>query len=353
MRLTSSLRASSRSPLLQVLKTSLAAVGAWVLCVVLLDQPLPIFAAIAALLVVQPSVNLSLAKGIERSLGVVIGVVLASAATLLFGHSMWVVLGIIVVSLLLAWVLQLTPGSTVQIPISAMLVVAMGAQTPGYAASRVLETVIGALVGLLVNVVVGPPVLLAPAHDSVTRLADGIATTFESLADALQSRRNVDVFEKILVDARDLRRLRDAAADDIARAGDSLMLNPRAAKHRAVLDWDKDFLASLTILVTRVLGVARAIRDHYDAGLSDDPVVRSVATELARAGHDVRLLARDRPDVSGSTGAGGTNRTPVTAELPALTAPLLIGKPHPDHWILIGSLMEDLRRIREVITGDT
>ncbi|HUG51472.1 MAG TPA: FUSC family protein, partial [Terrimesophilobacter sp.] len=60
MRLTSSLRASSRSPLLQVLKTSLASVGAWVVCVVLLNQPLPIFAAIAALLVVQPSVNLSL-----------------------------------------------------------------------------------------------------------------------------------------------------------------------------------------------------------------------------------------------------------------------------------------------------
>ena len=68
---------------------------------------------------------------------------------------------------------------------------------------------------------------------------------------------------------------------------------------------------------------------------------------LSRAGHDLRLLARDRPDT------GGTDRSPVTAELPALTAPLLIAKPHPDHWILIGSLMEDLRRIREVITGDT
>ncbi|HUG51898.1 MAG TPA: FUSC family protein [Terrimesophilobacter sp.] len=352
MRLTSSLRASSRSPLLQVLKTSLASVGAWVVCVVLLNQPLPIFAAIAALLVVQPSVNLSLAKGIERSLGVVIGVILASGATLLFGHAMWVVLGIIVVSLLLAWALQLTPGSSVQIPISAMLVVAMGAQTPGYAASRVLETMIGAVIGLIVNVVVVPPVLLAPAHDSVTRLADAIATTLESLADGLLSRKNPEVFEKILVDARDLRRLRDAAGSDITRAGDSLMLNPRGAKHRDLLDRDKDFLASLTILVTRVLGVARAIRDHYDVDLSDNPVVRSVATELARAGHDVRLLARHRQDPGGTGMPGGSDRMPITAELPALTAPLLISKPHPEHWILIGSLMEDLRRIREVITGD-
>jgi hypothetical protein len=41
----------------------------------------------------------------------------------------------------------------------------------------------------------------------------------------------------------------------------------------------------------------------------------------------------------------------VTAELPALTAPLVIAKPHPDHWILVGSLMEDLRRVREVLVG--
>ena len=130
---------------------------------VLLNQPLPIFAAIAALLVVQPSVNLSLAKGIERSLGVVIGVVLASGATLLFGHAMWVVLGIIVVSLLLAWALQLTPGSSCRFR-SVRCSSWRWAQTPGYAASRVLETVIGAVIGLIVNVVVVPPVLLAPAR---------------------------------------------------------------------------------------------------------------------------------------------------------------------------------------------
>jgi uncharacterized membrane protein YccC len=345
MRLTTPLRASARSPLLQVLKTSVASVGAWLLCAVLLDQPLPIFAAIAALLVVQPSVNQSLAKGIERSVGVVIGVVLATAATLVFGHSTWVVLAIIVASLLLAWALQLTPGSSVQIPISAMLVVAMGAQTPGYAASRVLETVIGAIVGLGINVAVVPPVLLAPAHRSVARRADGIATTLESLSDGLRSRRDPAVFEGILLGARDLRRLRDEASENIKRAQESLMFNPRGAKHRDLLERDRAFLGSLTILVTRVLGVARAIRDHYDVDLGADPVVRSVAVELDRAGHDLRLLARDRPV--------GERDAPVTAELPALTAPLRVARPHPQHWILIGSLMEDLRRIREVITGDT
>ena len=39
----------------------------------------------------------------------------------------------------------------------------------------------------------------------------------------------------------------------------------------------------------------------------------------------------------------------VTSDLPALTAPLVILKPNMDHWILFGSLMEDLRRVREEI----
>src|SRR5690554_7553298 len=119
-------RGSSRSPLLQVFKTSVAVIAAWLLSNLLLSQPLPIFAAIAALLVVQPSVNQSIAKGIERSIGVILGVLLAYGASLLFGTSSWIVLAIIVVSLLLAWLLRLTPGSSNQIPISAMLVLAIG-----------------------------------------------------------------------------------------------------------------------------------------------------------------------------------------------------------------------------------
>ena len=76
------MRGTSRSPLLQVAKTSVAVIAAWLLSTLLLSQPLPIFAAIAALLVVQPSVNQSLAKGVERSVGVILGVVTDSSEPL-------------------------------------------------------------------------------------------------------------------------------------------------------------------------------------------------------------------------------------------------------------------------------
>ena len=338
-----SLRASSRSPLLQVIKTSVAAIIAWLLCTVTLGQPLPIFAAIAALLVVQPSVNQSLAKGIERSVGVIFGVILAYAAGILFGHSGGIVLGIIVVSLLIAWALRLSPGSATQIPISAMLVIAIGTNTPGYAVNRVIETVIGAVVGLAINTIIVPPVLLTPAHAAVVRLAERVADTLSAFATALRVPLTAPELTSMLTAARQLPGLRDSAKDALVRADESLMLNPRRGRYRERLEHDRDLLDSLGVLVTRVIGMARALHDNYDPRLTDDFFVAAIALELDRAAHDLRLLARDEPTV---------NPMPRTAELPALTAPLVIALPDPDNWILVGSLLEDLRRVREVIIGE-
>ena len=338
-----SLRASSRSPLLQVIKTSVAAIIAWLLCTVTLGQPLPIFAAIAALLVVQPSVNQSLAKGIERSVGVIFGVILAYAAGILFGHSSGIVLGIIVVSLLIAWALRLSPGSATQIPISAMLVIAIGTNTPGYAVNRVIETVIGAVVGLAINTIIVPPVLLTPAHAAVVRLAERVADTLSAFATALRVPLTAPELTSMLTAARQLPGLRNSAKDALVRADESLMLNPRRGRYRERLEHDRDLLDSLGVLVTRVTGMARALHDNYDPRLTDDFFVAAIALELDRAAHDLRLLARDEPTV---------NPMPRTAELPALTAPLVIALPDPDNWILVGSLLEDLRRVREVIIGE-
>lgn len=342
MRFVPSLQSSARQPLLQVIKTSVAAIAAWLLCVVLLGQPLPIFAAIAALLVVQPSVNQSLAKGLERSVGVIGGVVLAFTVGYFFGNASWIVLAVIVVALLIAWAFKLGPGSANQLPISAMLVLAIGAQTPGYAIDRILETIIGAIVALVVNALIVPPVLLQPAHLAVGRLLREVATCLEALADALDSATTSAELEALLVRTRKLRGLRDTAATAIKNGEESLTLNPRGGRHRRVLQRDAELLDRLSILVTRVLGMVRAVRDNYDESLLTEPTVAEIATELRRAAHDLRLVGRD-PE--------GAEPTTVTAELPALTAPLAILRPHPTHWILIGSLLEDLRRVREEIIG--
>lgn len=344
VRLTGSLRTASRTPLLQVLKTSVAAILAWLVCGVVLGQPLPIFAAIAALLVVQPSVTQSLSKGVERSIGVIIGVLLAYGVGVFFGHSSWIVLGAIVVSLLLAWAFRLGQGSANQIPISAMLVLAIGSQTPSYAFDRVLETIIGAAIALAVNAAIVPPVLLLPAHVAVGKLLRESAATLDVLAASLAETRDAASLDALLVRARGLRAMRDAAATAVATGEDSLALNARRGKHRRVLERDSELLRRLTVLQTRIVGMARAVHDNYDNTLADEPVVQDIAREMTRAAHDLRLLGQD---------AEGTTVVKVEDSEPALTAPLFIARPHPTHWILIGSLLEDMRRVREEIVSPT
>lgn len=356
MRLTSTVRATSRIPLLQVSKVAVATVLAWIVAELLLPGQLPVFATIAALLVVQPSVNQTLGKAIERSLGVIVGVLVAYGITLLFHGASWIVLLAIVVAIFLAWALRLTPGTANQVPISAMLVLSIGTSTPNYALDRIVETIIGAVIGIIVNVAIVPPVLLAPAHQSVLRLANEIAATLERLADALVRPQKPAQLEELLITARLLRPMQAKADAALKQGEDSLKLNPRRSRHRDVLAGDAELLTRLTPLITRVLGMTRALRDHYDDGLRTEPAVLAISSEVTRAAHDLRLLVRHKESGSTESGSavsgGATEPSPTTAEVPALTAPLSVMLPQSTHWILIGSLMEDLRRVREEILGE-
>lgn len=343
MRLTGRVQTTQRGPLLQAVKVAVATIGSWFAASWLLSVELPIFAAIAALLVVQPSVNQSMSKAIERTVGVIVGVLLASAIGAIFGENSWIILLAIVAAIFLSWVFKLAPGAANQVPITAMLVLALGTASPDYAVDRILETVMGAVIGLIVNLAIVPPVLLRPAREKIELLTNEIAATLEGLVEALTTPQSRADRESLMIRARLLRPMKDAA-DAAVRAGEeSLTLNPRQSAHRTALEDTRQLLTRLTPIVNRVIGMTRAFRDHYDNSLSTEPAVLAIAEELSRAAHDLRLLLRpeDTRDLE-----------PVTADLPALTAPLVILKPHPDHWILIGSFMEDLRRIREEIVGD-
>ena len=164
---------------MQAVKSSVAMILAWFIAQLLVPGELPVLAAATALLVVQPSINQSLSKAIGRSVGVLFGVLLAYGLGILLGKSSWIVLVAIVLCIMLSWAFRLSPGSANQIPISAMLVLSVGATTPNYAFERVIETIIGAVVALLVNVIIVPPVALGPAQKAVSAVVDEVANAFD------------------------------------------------------------------------------------------------------------------------------------------------------------------------------
>ncbi|PFG31191.1 FUSC family protein [Paramicrobacterium agarici] len=337
MKLTRRFQTTKRSPLLQVVKTSVAAVLAWVIAGLILPAELPIFAAIASLLVVQPSVNQSFGKAIERSVGVISGVVIASLLSLVLGQYSWVIMLAIIVAVLLSWALRMTTGTSNQVAISAMLVLALGASSPEYALYRIVETLIGAALGIIVNMVIVPPVLVAPVRENVILLGNELAATLERLSAALSEPQSAADRERLMIEARLLRPMKDAAVTSIEEGEESLSLNPRRSAHREQLEELREVTDRFGPVVTRVIGMTRAFRDHYDGGLYREPTLGAIADQLNRAAHDLRLIMR--PSIA--------DPEPMTSEFPALTAPLQVKPPQSTHWVLIGSLMEDLRRIRE------
>jgi uncharacterized membrane protein YccC len=334
------LQVSDRTPLLQVVKTAVAASLAWLLCVLVLPGELPIFGTIAAILVVQPSINQSFSRALERTVGVIAGVVIAYLAGAFFGVTTWLILTTILVALLVGWVFRLSQSTTAQIPISTLLVLTIGAQTPGYAVERVIETVLGAAVAVVVNVIVVPPVRLGPAQDAIARLGEEVATTLDALARLIDLPSTEKERTAALVMARLLHPMETKAVAALTSAEESLRFNPRRSVHRATLALDHELLEMLRILVLRVPGMIRALDDRYDVTIHTEPTASGLASEVSRAAHDLRLVMnRVEPEPAPD----------VADRPPALTEPFTVLAPSAAHWILIGSLLEDLRRVREVI----
>ncbi len=345
MSIVSNVQAKRRIPFLQIVKTLVATVSAWFLALLFYPDQIPIFAAVAAIIVVQPSVNQSLGKAIERSTGVILGVGLALLASLLLGNHGWLVLLTIVIAMIVGWALKFTPGTTNQIAISAMLVIAIGAATPEYALGRVVETIIGAGVAVLVNAIIVPPVALTPATDAIAVLGANIAEILEDIGSVLRRPTSHEVLTNIHSRARELRQQLNSAQSTLKSAEESLRFNLVKKNSQQAIDQRQQLLNQLAVLVTRTIGVARAVIDNYDDSVIREPVIAEISEEFIRAGHDLRLLVRD----AGLPAVGQEH--PATQEMPALTKPISVKAPSGGNWILVGFLMENLRRIREEIIG--
>ncbi|WP_040164559.1 FUSC family protein [Microbacterium gorillae] len=346
MRLTSTFRATARTSLLQVLKSALAAGLSWVVAELLIHGQPPVFAAIAGLLVVQPSVNQSFAKGIERSVGVIVGVLVASGLAILFGAAWWVVLVAMTAALLLAWGLRMTPGSANQIGISALLVIALGASTPEYAVHRVVETVLGVVIGFIVNIAIVPPVALAPAQREVRAFLTELSARLSALGRALARETTAPERTEMMIEVRLLRPMLAKALARIDTAEDTLTLNPRGRAVRARVAELRHMVDAVAPIVTQLIGMTRTYVDRAVPGLADDASVEAISEQLSRAAHDVDVLRSRVPNPDGH----GEEAAPVRAEPPALTRPLRITEPSGDHWVLVGSLLVDMERIHAALT---
>ena len=285
-------RERGRSALFRAARITGATVAAFVVAELLgFRDPPPLIAALTALLVVQATLASTLVNGVQRVLSVVSGVALAVLFVSVVGLTWWSLAALVAASILVGQILRLGPH-LVEVPISAMLVLgvgyATGAETVG--AGRVVETLIGAAVGVLVNVAFPPAVQTRYAGRAVEKFAGEIAGLLDSAAGALAAGDvDVDQAAQWLDEARRLNRHAPKVDRALAHAEESRRLNLRAL---ATPRPGRNLRDGLDALEHSSVSMRTLFRAIYDAtrertGAQENPAyaekVRTTAADLMLA----------------------------------------------------------------------
>lgn len=286
-------RRGGRAAILWALRLTFAAVASYVVAVALFPGTKPLLAPLTALLVVQVTPISLLASGLDRVLSVVAGVSLAvvfSAAVPLRWWSLGLLIGI---SIMIGQALRLR-NNLIEVPISAMLVLGVGALGAESAAwQRFTETLVGAGVGIASNLVFPPKVASDDAGNALKELADGLAQLLRTAADRLSQpdvvgREVGDVATAWLDDAR-------RVTHDMPRIGAALLhaeqgrrLNVRALGKPNAGPGLRQGMEALEHSAVAIRAMFRAIYDAAtDPDWPDDEVGEAVIVGVGHTLHDM------------------------------------------------------------------
>jgi uncharacterized membrane protein YccC len=295
------LRTRGRTAAFRAARMTGATVAAFLVAqLVGLRDPPPLIAALTALLVVQATLSGTVLNGLQRVLSVVSGVALAVVFVAVVGLSWWSLAALVAAATVVGQLLRLGPH-LVEVPISAMLVLGVGASGAGSAgADRVVETLIGAAVGVLVNVLFPPAVQTRYAGQAVQKFADEIAGLLHDAATGLIAGPvTVDRSARWLQDARRLNRHVPRVDRALAHAEESRRLNVRALGApplgmgmRVGLDALEYTSVSLRTLFRTIDDATRERTGVQDDADYADSVRRTTASLLERMGNVVTEFGR-------------------------------------------------------------
>ncbi|WP_369393886.1 aromatic acid exporter family protein [Streptomyces sp. CG1] len=264
----------------QTLRSATAATIAYVVALRLSPEPAPLTAPLTALLVVQVTFYATLTNGIRRVNSVVAGVLVAIAFSGLVGLTWWS-LALLIVAALAVGHLVRVDEYVAEVAISAMLV--LGVTTVGFTAwARIVETLIGAVVGTACNLLLPPPVWVDEAGRSIGDLARRVRQLMLRMGEEAAGRTPWERAAERLHEARLLDQHIAHVDASLRQAEDSLRLNPRVKEgllHRVVLRTGLDTLEICTV-VLRVL--ARSFTDLAKARGAEDLFPPRVGATVAQ-----------------------------------------------------------------------
>ncbi len=330
---------------LQVVKTALSAGLSWFVASLILYNHYPYFAALGAILTVQVTVVDSIQKGIQRIIGIVGGVIVS----ILIGH--WLSLSavsitlVVLIGMAVSTALRLNPQITSQVAVSSLLVLAFGNMT-GYALSRIIETIIGCFIAVVVNTVIIPSNLIPEAEKRILQLSEYASTVLEHLAIAYQeqSLRPVDLpYIQQLVNQT------EKSFQAVQLAQQSLRYSPLLKNRRSRFIQLSRAISRFEHITIQIRGIARGLVDLgrditpslnlIDAISATAPCVGLFAEGMVKQSED------SKQRLQAAIQEARVRQTMCLMDLQKLDSPTILRD--------IGGILTDLNRILNEISGGT
>ncbi|GLV60884.1 hypothetical protein KDH_77030 [Dictyobacter sp. S3.2.2.5] len=279
--------------LLFAAKSALAAGGSWAIAFALLGVEAAALAVVSSVIVVQVTSWQTVRKSIERILGVLFGIFLAVGVAHFFGLTFWTITLIIFLAQIVGLLLQKRGQYlATQIPISAALVLALGATANNYPLLRLLGAVVGGLVGTIVSLLLSPPVYVSRTQDALEELLARLAGALPTLADALAGRLSADEIRDIYPSMRKGEQWVRAAEQAYTLGVDSTRLNPWAHRARGLLVDYPDMLLALDRMTRQMRRIGYILATSEPAWSELAPQ-QSWAFDYASLLRDIGVLLTD------------------------------------------------------------
>ena len=322
----------------QLGKTVIAAVVAWVVAVRVFGLGQAFMAPWAALLTVHATVYGTLRRGLQQAGASVLGVLIGFAAWRMFGLG-GISIGVAVLAGLLVGSVRGVRADTT-IAATAVVVLTTGyIDKSGMLAARLADTGIGIVVGLLVNVIVWPPLRDRSAANHIDIIDDRVGDLLTDIASQIQKGTSADDVDGWIARTDDLDNDIDRAWSVIEEARESGRLNPRRAVPQRMQAAERlvPIVNRLAQAVAETRSMARTIR-----------VARVPLEEWDRAFREpwLDLLHRSGTAV---VDADTDKVRAARADLSALATRLAVDELHDDLWPVYGALLINLRNVLDAL----
>jgi hypothetical protein len=246
----------------------------------------PLLAPLTAMLVVQVTPLSLLASGLDRVVAVVAGVAVAVGFAAVVPLRWWSLGVLILISITIGQFLRLR-SNLVEVAISAMLVLGVGAIGAEAAAwQRIAETLVGAAVGIIATLVFPPKVASADAGRAIRGLAEAVSELLVRAGGELEAMAEGEpqhlpgAARVWLDDARRITHDIPVVGAALLRAEEGRLLNVRAVRTPHVEAGLRQGLEALEHTAVAIRGLMRSVADASAGAWLDEDSARQVLRDL-------------------------------------------------------------------------